>query len=336
VSGYGPEQRRLFESTCVALYEEATLQGGLTPEHPGIADDGDQREAFDLLVEMGLLHFDRSTARWQPTDPGAVQSQVVVPLSHEASRLLEESSRWAQTFGSLTQVWRRSPGASTRGPFVYLHGGAAIEPFLSALVAECESEILTAQPETHRDTGASLARAVQSDTKALERGVRMRTLYQHSARRSAITREYVAQVTALGAEVRTLDEFFNRMIVIDRRVAVIPSAEGIMSALAVREPSMVAYLVDVFERAWERARPFSGSLDRSATKEIAAEQRAMTMRMLIEGHSDAVAAKRLGVSPRTYAGYVADLKQEFDVETRFQLGYVIGQRGMDGQEPSGP
>ena len=53
----------------------------------------------------------------------------------------------------------------------------------------------------------------------------------------------------------------------------------------------------------------------------------MTLRMLIEGHSDPVSAKRLGVSPRTYAGYVADLKEEFESETRFQLGYTLGPPG---------
>jgi hypothetical protein len=326
VSGYGPDQRVLFESECVALYEEAATRGGLPKDEETIAEDGPRHAAFELLVEMGLLHFDTATSRWQPTDPSSVQSQVVAPLSLEATRLLEESSHWARTFGALTQAWRRSPEWSDRGPFTYLYGRSGIEPFLSSLVVECEEEILTAQPQTGRDTGSSLARALQSDTQALERGVRLRTLYQHNARRSTITREYVAQVTARGAEVRTLDEFFNRMIVVDRRVAVIPSAEGLTSALAVREPSMVAYLVDVFERSWERARPFTGSLDSSLNKDIAIEQRAMTMRMLIEGHSDAVAAKRLGVSPRTYAGYVADLKDEYDAETRFQLGYLIGRQ----------
>ena len=58
----------------------------------------------------------------------------------------------------------------------------------------------------------------------------------------------------------------------------------------------------------------------------------MTIRMLIEGHSDPVSAKRLGVSARTYAGYVADLKEEYDAETRFQLGYAMGQMGVSGHE----
>ena len=94
---------------------------------------------------------------------------------------------------------------------------------------------------------------------------------------------------------------------------------------------MVAFLVDVFERSWERGRPFTNR-ETSLMKDIAAEQRAMTMRMLIEGHSDPVSAKRLGVSPRTYAGYVADLKADYDAQTRFQLGYTMGRMGVSGQE----
>ena len=94
---------------------------------------------------------------------------------------------------------------------------------------------------------------------------------------------------------------------------------------------MLAFLVDVFERSWERGRLFTNR-ETSLMKDIAAEQRAMTMRMLIEGHSDPVSAKRLGVSPRTYAGYVADLKADYDAQTRFQLGYTMGRMGVSGQE----
>jgi len=184
---------------------------------------------------------------------------------------------------------------------------------------------------TARDS-ASLSVAAIREKAALDRGVKMRTLYQHSARRHAVTRTYVADVSGHGAEVRTLDEFFNRMIVIDRRLAIIPGAADLTVAMAIREPGLVAYLVDVFERAWERARPFT-NIERSMMNDIAAEQRSMTIRMLIEGHSDPVSAKRLGVSARTFAGYVADLKGEYDADTRFQLGYTMGQAGVSGHEP---
>lgn len=331
MSEFSPEVRAVLEGSGIELFETIVSAGGIAVGDPRIAPDGEYAEALGVLAELGLVRRDPDDdERWIPVDPSAVQSRIIAPLSHEGARLLEESSEWARDFSALAQAWRRSPQADRTGPFLYVHS-PGIEPYIASLVAECEFEMLTAQPQNRRDTGSRLARAIRTDTDLLKRGAHIRTLYQHSARRNTATHEYVAAVSALGGEVRTLDEFFNRMIVFDRRVAIIPSPQGLSTAIAIREPSVVAYLVDVFERSWERGRPFT-SRDAGMLRDIASEQRAMTMRMLIEGHSDPAAAKRLGVSPRTYAGYVADLKEEFEVETRFQLGYVIGQRGITGAE----
>ncbi|MEJ7832820.1 MAG: LuxR family transcriptional regulator, partial [Nocardioides sp.] len=329
MSGYGSEERALFEAGSARLFDEIVSSGGIAADDARIATDSPQRPGFNLLVELGLVQLDKATSTWLPEDPSGIQSRVVSPLGQEGARLLEESSHWARAFGGLSQSWRRSPMSQARGPFTYLHE-EAISPFLTGLVSEAEDEMLTAQPQTGRDA-QTLAAAALRDTAMLERGTKMRTLYQHSARRSSITHKYVAAVTARGAEVRTLDEFFNRMIVVDRRVAVIPGTDDLKVAIAVREPSIVAYLVDIFERTWERARPFTNR-ESSMMRDIAAEQRAMTIRMLIEGHSDPVSSKRLGVSPRTYAGYISDLKGEYEAETRFQLGYVMGQQGISGED----
>jgi hypothetical protein len=329
VSEYGPQDRALFEDEATKLYGEIAASAGLAASDYRIAEGGELRPAFDLLVDMGLLAHDAESDLWIPEDPNTVQSRVVSPLSQEAAKLLAESAEWSAAFSALQPSWRRSPASLTRGPFTYLQYDA-IEPFLVELVSECEEELLTAQPQTGRDARA-LAKATLRDLMVLERGATMHTLYQHSARRSTVTRKYVGAVTARGAEVRTLDEFFNRMIIVDRRVALIPNHGNLKVAVAVREPAVVAYLADVFERSWERARPFSNR-ETSLMKDIAAEQRAMTLRMLIEGHSDPVSAKRLGVSPRTYAGYVSDLKAEFEADTRFQLGYTVGRLGLSGQE----
>ena len=324
----GPEQREIFESTATPLYEETAVSGGLKDSDPRIQPGAELHQALELLVSLNLLVHDQANAVYVPVDPSTVQSHVVGPMSQRGAELLGESSEWARAFSGLSQAWRRSPTA-VRGPITEFHG-RAIQTFINGAVAEAEQELLTAQPQTGRER-ASLKAAAERDKSAIDRGVRIRTLYQHSARRHALTREYVSEVSVHGAEVRTLDEFFNRMIVIDRRLAIIPGPAGTTEAIAVQEPALVAYLVDVFERAWERARPFT-STERSMMNDIAREQRAMTIRMLIEGHSDPVSAKRLGVSARTFAGYVADLKAEYDAETRFQLGYTMGQLGVSGRE----
>jgi sugar-specific transcriptional regulator TrmB len=329
VPQYGPEDRVIFESRATELFEEVVTSGGLKDDDPRITSDAELKAAFDVLVRLNLLVLDPADQIWHPVDPATVQAQVVTPLGTQGAELLAESSQWARAFSGLAQSWRRS-SHTERGPVTELNGPDAISSFLAATVADADEELLTAQPQGTRN-GATLEAAARRDQAALERGVKMRTLYQHSARRSSITHKYVAAVTARGAEVRTLDEFFNRIIVIDRRVAIIPGSGGPATALAIRETNLVAYLVDIFERTWERARPFTnrGSV---AQRDIAQEQRQMTIRMLIEGHADPASAKRLGVSPRTYAGYVADLKEEYEAETRFQLGYTMGRQNISGNE----
>lgn len=325
-------RRELFTTAATQFYEEIVAHAGLSVDDRTIAEGGARKAAFDLLVELGLVVEDQSGERWLPVDPAAVQSRVVTPLGQEGARMIAESAAWAEAFSALSHSWRRSP-ESVRGPFTEIRGVPAIIAFITSQVSEVEQELLTAQPQAGRDS-RQLAEAIERETEALRRGVRMRTLYQHSARRNAVTHKYVAAVTAEGAEVRTLDEFFNRMIVFDRRIAMIPGHDSLNMAVVIREPSIVAYLADIFERSWERARPFINR-DTTLLEDIAAEQRAMTIRMLIEGYADPAGAKRVGVSTRTYAGYVADLKEEFEVETRFQLGYVLGQRGVSGQELPG-
>lgn len=206
-----------------------------------------------------------------------------------------------------------------------------IDGFLTDLVSGCREEVLTAQPQVNRGA-AALATAMVRDIAALERGVKLRTLYQHSARHSATERQFVDRVTPLGAEVRTLDEFFDRMIVVDRATAVIPGPHGIATAVAVRDPAVVRFLVTTFERTWERARPFLAG-DEETVREITESRRAMVIRLLIEGHTDVQAARRMGVSPRTYAGYVADLREEYGARTRIQLGHTLGRLGIAGSDP---
>ncbi len=328
--GYEPEDRELFERAAVELYDVIVQEGGIAPGDARLEDGTLQKDALELLAELTLVQIDGHDGKWRALEPANVQATVVTPLSTEGVRLLDESARWAKAFQALSQSWKRSPQTDSSAPFTYLHG-PAINPYLTALLRDAEEELLTAQPQAGRGV-PSLAAAALRDISALERGVSMRTLYQHSARRHTVTREYVAQVTSRGAEIRTLDEFFNRMIIVDRRVAVIPASEDMTIAVAVREQSVVTYLLDVFERTFARGLPFTSNAPRD-TSGVASEQRAMTIRMLVEGHADAVSAKRLGVSARTYAGYVAELKSQYDVQTRFQLGYHLGQQGVSGREP---
>jgi DNA-binding NarL/FixJ family response regulator len=66
--------------------------------------------------------------------------------------------------------------------------------------------------------------------------------------------------------------------------------------------------------------------------------------LLVAGHTDASAARRLGVSPRTVTNMLRSLMDRLGVNNRFQLGVALGLRGAarafgpdathrDGREP---
>ena len=331
---FGPDDRAVFEARATELYEIVVASGGIKADDPRVTADADSKAAFELLVRLNLLTVEGDDQVWQAVDPATVQSQVVTPMGARGGRaalgvdavgagLLGPGAVVAAYLDQRAGPVHRAP-RSRRDP--RLPGSPASPTPRRSCSPPSRRDCATARRSTPPPGG---------DLAALERGVKMRSLYQHSARRSSITHKYVAAVTARGAEVRTLDEFFNRIIVIDRRLAVIPGASGPATALLIREPNLLAYLVDIFERTWERSRPFTNR-GSAAQRDIAHEQRQMTIRMLIEGHADPASAKRLGVSPRTYAGYIADLKEEFEAETRFQLGYSMGQLGMSGNERADP
>jgi hypothetical protein len=315
----GRSERELLDGLGGQLYTEAVDKGWLDHDDPRFADGGELTEARERLIGLGLLRWDDGAGRYLPVDPTATSDRIVVPMAQQGSELLRESAEWHGTLGRLVQVWRqRSQGS---GGAVQIHSLDAINAFIDAQMLQCQDEFLAAQPYGRR-TAETLAEAEPRDRQALERGVVMRTLYQHSARQSPTTREHVAEMTALGAEVRTLDEFFDRLLVFDRHTALIPGTGSESVAVAITDVSIVAYLADIFDRAWERGLPYTAESD-VVTRAVADDVRAMTLRMLVEGHSDAASAKRMGVSVRTYASYIAALKQEYGVQTRFQLAWAM-------------
>lgn len=320
---FGAEHRRMLETVAGELYASAVDEPIDRPTDDATA------AAFDLLVSLGLLQED-AAGRWATVDPATVQANMVAPLGVRAAQMLQEASEWSATMEGLSKRYRQAESAHQS--ITELRGFKSINQMIEVALDDAAEEVLTAQPTVDRK--ASAVNAIKRDVRTVERGVSMRTLYQHSARKSTAVQAYVEALQEHGAQVRTLDEFFQRLIVIDRKLAFIPGAEGTQIALAIREPNMVAYLVDVFERYWSRAQTFDDR-QQTTTQLIATDVRNMAIRMLIEGHADPSSAKRMGVSTRTYAGYIANLKDEFGAQTRFQLGYAMGleeSRALDEDE----
>ncbi len=197
---------------------------------------------------------------------------------------------------------------------------------LEAASLSCRFEVLTAQPGGGRPA-AELEQAIGRDLAMVRRGVRMRTLYQHTARHHAPTQVYVERLTAVGSHIRTLTELPGRMIAFDRQLAVLPHGAVRGGAVALRDPSTVAFLCDAFERAWNTATPFGAP---PTTWQVQEGLKRGILHLLSEGMRDEGIARRLGISLRTCRKYVAEIFEELGAQSRFQAGYLTRDRQLLG------
>lgn len=301
-----------------AVYERALRGDVFSPqsEEPGVAE----------LVALGLLESAGDQTVLHPVDPRLVEARLTSDWRSRAWQMELKAAEVEQELAPLVRLFTAQQQRAPH-PLEYIHGLAQIREFVQRVSREATEEILTAQPGGGR-SAAVLKDALPLAGEQLSRGVRMQTLYQHSARFSEPTKKYVAAVTELGGEVRTLDEFFERLFVIDRSLAILPCSEDRTAAVVVHDKALVRFLADVFDRNWQRALPFTPATAAKASAEVMPDIHEMIKRLLVQGLTDSVIARRIGISERSYHSHLARIRAGLGAETRLQLGYLLAKEQL--------
>ncbi|MFJ4785658.1 LuxR C-terminal-related transcriptional regulator [Streptomyces sp. NPDC088794] len=284
--------------------------------------------AAPCLVDFGLL----SPAATDPDrlEPVAPALALHRRLSASADRIADErrrEQRLAETFEPLMRLdGQRTAPADP--PAIGLIGGLdRINEAIAAAMADASRELLAIQPYDGRNPASRLARSLGRDQALLDRGGRIRTLYQHTQRHSPpVTARY--EQLAGDAEARTLDQVTERLVVIDRTVAFIPANADRTLALEVRHPVLIEYFAITFDRLWHMAAPMYPETVRPAPLNGITPRQHAIAALLVEGHTDAVIAERLGLNVRTARVHIAKLAATLGSESRAQLGYLIGRSGI--------
>ncbi|MFE6165363.1 helix-turn-helix transcriptional regulator [Streptomyces sp. NPDC056486] len=283
-------------------------------------------ENAPCLLEFALLHPDPDDANWlRPVSPSAALAQRLHPLEREIQdrrRVAVELTDVFEPFMAITARTEPSTHAIT-----VLEGDARINEVIERATAECRTEVLTVQPGGGRSENL-LNVAIKRGQAVLDRGITMRTLYQHTARHSQGTLAYAAHMAQGNVEIRTLEELIDRLMIFDRTVALIPARDDRQVALELRHPGMVEYLAKVFEQLWRRATPLVDEAPYApSTDGITGVQRTIA-KLLIEGHVDEAIARRLGMNVRTCRAHIAKIAAALGSGSRAQLGYLIAQSGI--------
>ncbi|WP_232533822.1 helix-turn-helix domain-containing protein [Plantactinospora sp. KBS50] len=138
------------------------------------------------------------------------------------------------------------------------------------------------------------------------------------------TDEYFEQMLGHHVRARTVNRRLPRFAVLDGAMLLLRTDHAsVPRFLIVRESHLVRSMATIFDAMFERAVDLSvaarftgqpGEADDTENRLI----RVLTM--LDAGYTDETAARKLGVSVRTYRRYVAETMAQLDVSSRFQAG----------------
>ncbi|WP_260606421.1 LuxR C-terminal-related transcriptional regulator [Streptomyces sp. WAC08241] len=299
---------------------------GLAFYEAAVRGDLPARECPQCLLALGLLRK-LPDGRLMPLPPGLAANAVMRPLETGIEERQRALAAARVSMHRADEVYRAHTGG---GSGIHAISGAdSISATLASVVRSCKEELLTAQPGGGRPAQL-LEKALASDVAALERGIRQRTIYQHTVRSHAPTLAYVEGVSVAGAEVRTLDEVFDRLIVCDRKVAFVPDpeAERQQLALVIEHPGMIRYLVGIFDKSWERAAPLRHTPTEHRPPLLTDETRRAVLHLMVNGYTDETIAGRLGMSARTVATHVRRASEQLGSRSRAQLAYLIARSGI--------
>lgn len=135
-----------------------------------------------------------------------------------------------------------------------------------------------------------------------------------------------------GEEVKVLNQLPFKMVLTDRRLAIIPLylQQPASPVLLVRSSALLEALYVLFEMLWERAAPISftdsGKLKAAEPDMSLPEETEALISLMAAGLNDKKIACELGISASTLNRRLREVMQTLEARTRFQAGWLSALR----------
>ncbi|MFE2289355.1 LuxR C-terminal-related transcriptional regulator [Streptomyces sp. NPDC059443] len=286
------------------------------------------RRSLDLLSELALIRPSYEQAGELRAVPPEVGMEILMARQQAelaAQQLRIEASR-AAAAQLISEFADLSPAAS--GPGIeQLVGLDEIRTRITGLAHGVQNDLMTFAPGGGQRP-ETLEASKASDLALLDRGVRMRSLFQDSVRNSQTTVAYASWLGELGGEVRTAPDLPTRLMIFDRTTAVIPvsSDDSAAGAVVLTGQGTLTALCALFENVWSTAQTLGGAPEERHEDGLS-PQETTVIRLLAQGLTDEAIAKRLAVSPRTARRLANGLMEQLGAASRFEFGVRAVQRG---------
>ncbi|KAK1179549.1 LuxR C-terminal-related transcriptional regulator [Streptomyces sp. NBS 14/10] len=205
--------------------------------------------------------------------------------------------------------------------------GEAVAGWVARLVLRAEEDVIWSLPEVASDEHAKLT--AQTFAQLLDKGVRVRLLCPQAVIRGARWQRTVGELGPR-VEVRVSSAVRQELVVVDGAAVIAPDAApgepGGSRASMIQNSTVADMLYGLLCGMWDAAqrptRPlsFEGGARGRVLREV--------LTLMAEGYKDDAAARKLGLSVRTYRRYVADIMRDLRVESRFQAGVRAVRAGL--------
>jgi sugar-specific transcriptional regulator TrmB len=297
--------------------EEYALYRSLVAAGPAVPAELTGTATFARLADRGLVtHLPGDATRWAVVSPQAAFEPLIAARRRELHELRLRTARLAERFHHTTS-------ARSTELVEVIDGRQEGRDWFNRLLRTAEREVLICDTPPY-------ANLVSDHPGELRAGVRIRTL--HAPESVAIPgRLAVAADTVASAEQVRVGAVPMKLVLADRRIGMVPLQHRptvLDRSLLVRDPTLVAVLVALFERCWERAVPLDlgvGQLPPDPDRPTKPERDLLTL--LMAGLTDDAIAEQLGCHVSTVRRRQRQLFARLGATTRFQAGYQAVQRG---------
>jgi DNA-binding NarL/FixJ family response regulator len=316
----------------LALYQALRTHGPSEPAKTAASLGLTESEAdagWSELRELGLIEVGESPDEVSSVEPDTALIELLARQRESLRAQRDELGSIVRAAESLMERYR---------------------PAVMRDTAEIEVEVVTRDNRGRqfvRDFGATITESVgsmhpgplppaevlvtslASDTAMIARGVKVRAIYGQSINSSPRQRKYLADLSAIGAEVRLIPQVPFDLIIADAHSALVSANPDDPSgnAVIVRGPTLVRSYVALYEDCWLRSVPYLAKSPDMEAGELT-DQHRTTLRLLANGLTDERIARKLGVSLRTVSRLVSEVMRYLDADSRFQAGVLAATHGL--------
>ena len=310
----------LVSPTAAALYHQILAGTQPPPDLSQATESDDVRE----LVEKGLLHSIAATPHLVAVAPERAVEHLVLATQHDLTDRMRMILAAREDAYALQQVYDEQRAASRELESVTVFDDPESIAAVSHDVWVAAHDEIASFHTPHFPDPSLLTdeRAIDVPSPDMAGRVRMRGVYDRAIFEIPGTMEVLRRVVAAGVEVRLASSLPLKMIIVDRRVSLLPLDACARQVVRIRSAIVAAAHMAHFEQVWQQAVPYGavGAMPDSLTP---LERSVLTA--VAAGVKDEAAARQLEISTRTLRRHVTALQVRFGVDNRISLAVAAAQ-----------